>query len=151
MDSLHDIELYLHRQIPLSAAMQVSVHSASTEAVVLGAPLAPNINHKSTAFGGSVSTLGILAAWSLVHLRLQEEGYPSEVVIQSSQMDYKRPITGAFMARSSLDDASSWPAFVKILTRKKRARIEVRSRLIYDDVEVGSFTGEFVAFLRDAP
>lgn len=149
MDSLRDIELYLHTQIPLSAAMQVSVHSATRESVVLGAPLKPNINHKSTAFGGSVATLGILAAWSLVHLRLLEEGHRSEVVIQSSQMDYERPITGAFTARSSLDDAS-WPAFVKILTRKKCARIEVRSMLIYDDAAVGSFTGRFVAFLRDS-
>lgn len=149
MDRLSDIQDYLHRQIPLSAAMQVHVVSATTEAVVLGAPLEPNINHKSTAFGGSVATLGILAAWSLIHLRLQEEGYPSEVVIQSSQMDYDRPITGAFTARASLGDESAWPAFLKILTRKKRARIEVRSQLIYDDVAVGSFTGKFVAFLRD--
>lgn len=59
-----DLQAYLHRQIPLSAAMQVSVVSATLDSVVLSAPLAPNINHKYTAFGGSVSALGILAAWS---------------------------------------------------------------------------------------
>ncbi|MET0363375.1 MAG: YiiD C-terminal domain-containing protein, partial [Sphingobium sp.] len=47
------LQAYLHRQIPLSAAMQVSVQSAALESVTLSAPLEPNINHKSTAFGGS--------------------------------------------------------------------------------------------------
>src|SRR3546814_6317524 len=41
-----DLGEYLHRQIPLSAAMQVDVRSATAQSVVLSAPLAPNINHK---------------------------------------------------------------------------------------------------------
>ena len=77
------LEQYLHRQIPLSAAMRVTVRGATLESVILAAPLEPNLNHKSTAFGGSLSALGILAAWSLVHLRLLEEGVKCEIVIQS--------------------------------------------------------------------
>ena len=72
------LERYLHEQIPLSSAMQVSVESATSESVVLAAPLAPNTNHKLTAFGGSVSALGILAAWSLLHVRLVEAGQDCE-------------------------------------------------------------------------
>ena len=146
---LSELEAYLHRQIPLSAAMQVSVRSATVDSVVLAAPLEPNINHKSTAFGGSVSTLAILAAWSLVHLRLVEAGLASEVVIQSNRMDYERPIHGAFTARSSLADPSGWPGFVRMLTRKKLARVEVQSALIYDDAVVGRLSGRFVAFLNE--
>jgi len=145
-----DLEKYLHRQIPLSAAMQVSVLSANMDSVMLAAPLEPNINHKSTAFGGSVSALGILAAWSLLHLRLVDAGLTCEVVIQSNQMDYDRPINGAFIARSSLADSASWPGFLKMLTRKKVARIEVESALIYDDFVVGRLSGKFVAFLNPA-
>lgn len=148
---LGDLEKYLHRQIPLSAAMRVSVRSATADSVVLAAPLEPNINHKSTAFGGSVSALGILAAWSLLHLRLTDAGLACEVVIQSSQMDYDRPISGAFTARSSLVDGSMWPGFLKMLTRKKLARIEVRSDLIYEETVVGRFSGKFVAFLKGEP
>ena len=61
--------------------MQVAVVSAAADAVTLSAPLAPNINHRSTAFGGSVSTLAILSAWSLVNLRLRAEGLRSRLVI----------------------------------------------------------------------
>ncbi|MCW1429431.1 thioesterase domain-containing protein [Novosphingobium sp. JCM 18896] len=145
---LGDLEEYLHRQIPLSAAMQVAVRSATPDSVVLAAPLAPNINHKHTAFGGSVSALGILAAWSLVHLRLTAAGLRGEIVIQSNSMDYDRPIAGEFTAVSSLADPEAWPGFIRMLTRKKRARIEVRSALVHRGETVGRLTGRFVAFLE---
>ena len=48
--------------------------SVAPDTVVIEAPLAPNINHRKTVFGGSASALGILAAWSLVHLRLAGTG-----------------------------------------------------------------------------
>lgn len=140
---------YLHRQIPLSAAMQVEVRSAKAQSVVLSAPLEPNINHKSAVFGGSASAQAILAAWSLVHLRLLEDGLPSEVVIQSNLMDYGRPMQGTFTASSMLADEAAWPVFVKTLARKRRARIEVRSVLTCDEGEAGNLTGRFVAFLRE--
>jgi thioesterase domain-containing protein len=143
------LEQYLYRQIPLSAAMQVTVSAAQSDTVILSAPLGPNVNHKCTAFGGSISALGILAAWSLVHLRLLDEGLVCEVVIQSNRMDYERPITGPFTAASSLPDPGAWPAFVKTLTRRRLARIEVRSDLIFDNAVVGRLSGRFVAFLQE--
>ena len=150
MGSEADLERYLHRQIPLSAAMQVSVLSATADSVMLGAPLAPNINHKSTVFGGSASAVAILAAWSLLHVRLLEEGLACEIVIQSNHMDYDRPITGAFTATSSLVDPPAWPDFLKILVRRKRARVEGQSVLTFGDAIAGRFKGRFVAFLREA-
>lgn len=142
------LEHYLHTQIPLSAAMGVSVQAATADAVTLSAPLEPNINHKSTVFGGSASALAILAAWSLLHLRLVEEGQDCEIVIQSNDMAYERPITAAFTATSSLADPSALPTFLKTLARRKRARIEIQSVLACGGEAVGRFKGSFVAFLR---
>jgi thioesterase domain-containing protein len=149
MSGERELERYLHQQIPLSAAMGVKALSATTQCVVLAAPLEPNINHKRTAFGGSISALGILAAWSLLHLRLVEARYDCEVVIQSSQMEYDRPITEAFAARSSLTD-SLWSTFLRTLARKKRARIEIQSSLVCQGVLAARLSGRFVAFLQEA-
>lgn len=148
-DQTHRLEDYLHAQIPISAAMQVSVLSVSADSVVLTAPLEPNINHKSTVFGGSASAVAILAAWSLLHLRLVAEGHGCQLVIQSNQMSYDRPIYGAFSAASLLADPAAWPAFLRMLVRKKRARTDVRSIVTCEDAVVGRFTGSFVAFLRE--
>lgn len=142
------LQSYLHRQIPLSAAMNVGVVSATMENVVLSAPLEPNINHKNTVFGGSASALAILAAWSLLHLRLETEGHASEIVIQSNRMDYDRPIKGLFNATSSLFEGTDWAGFMKMLQRKRMARIEICSVLTYDEKIAGRLSGRFVAFLN---
>jgi thioesterase domain-containing protein len=141
-----DLESYLHTHIPLSAAMQVAVVSATPDAVTLSAPLAPNINHRSTAFGGSVSTLAILSAWSLVNLRLKAEGQTTRLVIQSNRMDYDAPIESDFTATATLADASAWPSFLKLFARRGRARIVAQSVVRCGEVIGGRFEGEFVAF-----
>jgi thioesterase domain-containing protein len=81
-----ELEQYLHEHIPLSQAMQVSVLDAKEDCVVLSAPLAPNINHTETIFGGSASAVAILAAWSLVHVRLKGAGIAYSIVIQRNTM-----------------------------------------------------------------
>ncbi len=144
----HDLESYLHEQIPLSLAMGVSVRSVTDGGVTLAAPLAPNINHKSTVFGGSASALSILAGWSTLHVRLLDAGLPSEIVIQSNTMEYERPMRGEFVATGMISAASDWPGFVRMLERRKRARIEIEAALRCGEEAVGAFRGRFVAFLR---
>jgi thioesterase domain-containing protein len=66
-----ELAQYLHEHIPLSRAMGVEVVEATWDGVSLRAPLAPNINHRETVFGGSASAVAILAAWALLYVRLQ--------------------------------------------------------------------------------
>jgi thioesterase domain-containing protein len=140
-----ELQAYLHAHIPLSAAMQVEVASVEWEHVLLQAPLAPNINHRETVFGGSASALSILAAWSLLHVRLRSSGAASRLVIQSNRMDYLRPMVGSFSARSSLEDADQWPGFMRLLERRGRARLTVTAELMAEGEVAGLFSGEFVA------
>jgi thioesterase domain-containing protein len=140
-----ELERYLHEHIPLSRAMAVRVVSVGTDAVVLRAPLAPNINHRETVFGGSASAVAILAAWSLLHVRLRGEGIVSRLVIQRNTMEYEQAITGDFTARSSLAQPAHWPQFTRMLARKGKARIEVSSVLERDGHVAGRLMGEFVA------
>ena len=80
--------------------MQVSVLEATPDATLLAAPLAPNINHRETVFGGSAAALATLAAWTLLHARLAAAGLPSRLVIQRNTMDYDAPIPTDFTARA---------------------------------------------------
>ncbi|MDB5529280.1 MAG: thioesterase domain protein [Devosia sp.] len=139
------LQSYLHDHIPLSKAMEVSVVSIADDAVVLSAPLGPNINHRETVFGGSASAVAILACWSLLHLRLTAAGLESRVVIQRNEMDYLAPISGAFTARSYFEVGANWDGFVKMLGRKGRARISIGAVLEFEGHEAGRLTGEFVA------
>lgn len=136
---------YLHAHIPLSAAMAVEVLDCNFDAIVLQAPLAPNINHRDTVFGGSATALAILACWSLLHWRLQHVGGGGRLVIQRHTMEFGAPIAGDFLARTRPLDAAPWDTFRRTLERRGKARIEVAATLEYDGASVGQFSGEFVA------
>ena len=140
-----ELERYLYAHIPLSRAMAMSVVSLAEETVVLRAPLAPNINHSETVFGGSASTLAILAAWSLVYVRLRAAGSAARLVIQRHAMEYLKPMSGEFTARASLAEADGWQRFTAALARRGRGRVAVAAVLEYAGESAARFSGEFVA------
>jgi thioesterase domain-containing protein len=139
-----ELQGYLHERIPLSRAMQVEVLRADPQGVVLRAPLEPNINHRDTVFGGSASAVAVLAAWSLIDVRLQADAQPGRIVVRRSTMDFERPIAAAFTARSTTPDASAWARLLATLRRGRMGRIEVRSVLECNGERVGELQGEFV-------
>jgi thioesterase domain-containing protein len=144
--SPQSLQQFLHREIPLSQAMQIAAVDVTEESVQLSAPLAPNLNPHATVFGGSASALALLAAWSLLHVRLRS-AFPSVcIVIQRQSVSYNRPIHGSFAARAALAQPGEWPRFLRLLTRRGKARITVASTLDYAGEEVGHFSGDFVAF-----
>jgi thioesterase domain-containing protein len=143
-----DLQTYLHANIPLSAAMGVQVKVATPVHVLLSAPLAPNINHHQTVFGGSGVVLATLAAWTLLHLRLEHEGLDAQLVIQRSSMQYDRPIAGDFDAESRFGDDTAWGRFVSTFERRGRARMTVSAHLLHAAHEMGSFVGDFVALAQ---
>lgn len=139
------LERYLHDHIPLSAAMCISVLEATRDRVVLSAPLAPNINHRDTVFGGSASALAILAGWSLVHVRMASDGACPRIVIQRNSIEYTAPMLGEFTAAASLAEPDSWERFAKLFARRGRARIRVHAALASEGTPTGRFEGDFVA------
>ena len=145
-----ELAQYFRDHIPLSSAMGVSVLEVAEDSVTLQAPLAPNINHRHTVFGGSASALAILAGWALLHVRLQAEGIADRVVIQRNTMEYQQPIRGPFTACSTLEHPAEWQRFTAALARKGKSRIKVVSLLEHAEQAVGRFTGEFVAFAGPA-
>jgi thioesterase domain-containing protein len=140
-----EIEQYLHSHIPLSKAMGIGVRLATPGRVELAAPLAPNINHHETVFGGSASAAATLSAWTLVYIGLMHAGVEAVTVIQRNAMSYEEPIHGDFMAVCTLIDDSAWQRFLKTLERRGRARITMNAHLLFEGRQAASFEGDFVA------
>jgi thioesterase domain-containing protein len=139
------VQRYLYQYIPLSAAMGVQVRAARLEHVKLAAPLAPNVNHTETVFGGSAAALATLSAWTLLHLRLEDAAVPARLVIQRSRMEYEKPIPGDFEALCDFADELAWNRFRSTLVRRGRARLTLTAHLVHMSSRVASFEGEFVA------
>lgn len=136
---------YLHAHIPLSRAMGVEVRELSEGGITLWAPLAPNINHRGTAFGGSISTLATLAAWSLLRVGTDAFDPQPRLVIRRNTVDYSKPVEGDFTATARMPDIRNWAHFTETLQRRGRARISLFASVHSGDLVAASFVGDFVA------
>lgn len=146
---LRTLELLLHAEIPLSQAMQVRVLRFDRNGLVLGAALAPNLNHKKTAFGGSLNSLATLACWGLVQLlRPEEPKTAMTVVIQESRVQFLKPVAQDFEAICALPAQAKLEKFLHTLERKGRARLELESTISTSSGSALSFHGRFVAYER---
>lgn len=143
-----EIEAYLHRHIPLAAAMGVRVIEGGPDTFVLEAPLGPNINHRETAFGGSVGALAMLAGWSHVHFRLRSEGLDGSTVIQRSSIDFVAPANGPFRASCTGADSAAWRRLRRSVERYGKGRIHVDSVVQSAGHVVAQFQGAYVVLPR---
>ena len=78
--------------MPPVAALGLRIVEATGERLRLHAPLAPNINDKGCAFGGSLGSLMTLAGWGLIVLRLAEVGLDADVFVADSETRYCAPL-----------------------------------------------------------
>ena len=145
LQSPESIEAYLHEHIPITRPIGVKVVAFDGEIIRLAAPLQPNLNHRHTVFGGSIATLGILANWTLIHLKLETEDLHPRLVIQKSYVDYIEPIDNDFEAVAQIPDKAIWERFKKMLTQKGKARIAVRSEIQLNQRTVAIHEGAYVA------
>ncbi|WP_020560189.1 YiiD C-terminal domain-containing protein [Thiofilum flexile] len=140
-----DLQAYLTTHIPLTQAMQIQVLSIASDELILQAPLEPNKNPHHTVFGGSIATILTVAAWSLVHTRLESEQLKSTLVVRRSALEYERPIAGAFTARAYFAAPEQWEHFTQTFHQKGKAKLEVLAVLEYANQVCARFKGEFVA------
>lgn len=126
-----DYRDYLHASIPLTRAMGVRVVEAGPGWLKLAAPLAPNLNHHGTAFGGSLAVLGIVTGWALLDRALREAGVQATLVVRHSELDYHHPAPDELIVECRLPEDAQWTPFIDTVKQGSKARITL-------DIRVGS-------------
>ncbi len=86
-------------RIPITSAMGITVAEVSPLSITVTAQLAPNINHRDSAFGSSISTLGILAGWIILKHRCQTFEPKPTLVIQASNTQFLQPIVSDYSSQ----------------------------------------------------
>jgi thioesterase domain-containing protein len=142
------------REITLARPMGVIVESATDSTLVLRAPLAPNSNHKGTAFGGSLYSLAVLAGWAWLTRDLAARDINADAVIQESSMRFLLPVVGMLRASVENPAAEESDRFHKMLGRAGRGRIRLRvnvhnAQSAHDTQSAAAvFEGLFAAAMR---
>lgn len=137
---------YLHREIPLTAAMGVRVLRRLPGEVEIAAPLAPNLNVHGTAFAGSLATLGLICGWIALDTALRDAGLKAHLVAQKSECAFLAPATQELRASARLP-ADEWTHFATTLRHKGRARIGVVTEIRAGDTQAVTHTGTYAARL----
>lgn len=143
MSLARQIQKLLHSKIPITRAMGVKVEDYDGQRLILSAPLAENVNHLGTAFGGSLHALAVLSGYGLLWLELK--GVECHIVIRRSTISYERPVRGALRAICVRPHADVLEEFKKMFHQNGKARIAL-SATIEDQGETAvHFEGLFVA------
>lgn len=140
---LRDTERFLHEKIPPALAMGVEVGSLDKDGLVLTAPLALNHNHLGTAFGGSLSALATLAGYALLWLELGDR--EAHIVIHSSTIRYRRPVTATIRALCRRPDEATLSDFKSRFAKNGKARITLQVSIEQDGHLCVDFEGVYVA------
>ena len=144
----HDLEAYLHQKIPLTKAMGIRVIETGPRQLVLEAPLAPNVNHLGSVFGGALHALPTLACYAALWSMLVEAGVDGHVVVKKSYANYREPVKGTFRATCQRPPPGIAAEFMDDLRRHKKARMDLESIVPGANGKAAvEFHGSFVAVL----
>ncbi|NWA01867.1 YiiD C-terminal domain-containing protein [Pseudomonas gingeri] len=141
------LESILHHDIPLTREMGLKVGGWDAGQLRLQLPLEPNVNHKSTMFGGSLYCGAVLAGWGWLHLSLREAGIEDgHIVIQEGRISYPLPVTGDAEARCAAPEEKTWKKFLATYQRYGRARLTLETQVMNTGSEDAAvqFSGQYV-------
>jgi thioesterase domain-containing protein len=150
VDRLERLQETLRHEIPLTGALGLTVQAYADGCLALWAPLAPNINHKATAFAGSLNAALTLAAWGMVWLLLDEAGLVGTIVIQDSATDYRLPVTTDWTTRCCRPEQAAIDRCLRLLRARGRARIELVSTIAVGAEVAVAFRGRYVILAGSA-
>ncbi|MCH2450421.1 MAG: thioesterase domain-containing protein [Gracilimonas sp.] len=143
-----EIEQYLYKHIPITKALGVKVVSFSQDEVKFEAPLSNNINHRSTAFGGSISSLLITTGWSYLRMLFNEEESVPRIVIGRSATNYIKPVKDDFTSELIIPEKEAIEKFMEMYGRFGKARITLKAKIKNSEDVLAEFEGDFVVMRR---
>jgi thioesterase domain-containing protein len=147
--AIEALQATFDHEIPITREIGIRVAHYNGEQLALTAPIERNINHKATAFAGSLNSVVTLAGWGMIWLLLKELDIAATIVIQDSSNHYRRPVTQDFTAICSRPGPEQVEQFAHMLREKGRARLELAATISERDVLVMSFQGRYVALLNE--
>lgn len=140
-----ELQNKLYNEIPLTKVMKIKIQDYNENELIITAPLKININDKGTAFGGSLSTITIISAWSLCWLISKELGFNSNnIVIIKNETSFRKPVTKDIICYTEKPSFEEIKLLKQKLETKKSASIKIESKIIEDAQTCVDFLGYYV-------
>lgn len=150
MIDLEHFEAECRTDIPLLDAMELSFIEYGEHSLTMEAPLAPNINNKGTAFGGSIASICLFGGWAVLTLCFMENDiHNTEIVVYKNEMTFERPARGHLLVKATVD-ADDFDACLARLMAKdpSRIRLHIDVELFHDEKRCATMRGLYVVWLK---
>ena len=150
MIDLERFEADCRRDIPLLTAMELAFVGYDDLTLTMEAPLAPNVNNKGTAFGGSIASICLFGGWAVSTLGFMENGIDNtEIVVFRNDMIFERPARGLLNVEARVTPAE----FETVLARlgqhdTGRIRFDVDVETFHDGERCATMRGVYVVWLK---
>lgn len=146
IDGANSLETAFHELIPISKAMGVRVVDYDGQVLRLAAPLANNINHQQSGFGGSLYAVAALAGWGILQLKLNEMQLRCNTVIADGRVVYTRPVFADFQCTCRLP--ADYETFCKTLVDQGRATTTLDAVIEVNGETAMTLSGRYVVTRR---
>lgn len=147
VERLARLQAFARAHIPVAEAMRIELTGYRDGELTVRAPLAANINHHGTGFGGSQYALAAVAGWALLKLTLEDAGLHGDAVIHSAEVTYERPVNTDLRLTARLTRRERVLAACR---KHGRASAGITAE-VYDGREPAMrFAGRFLVSVREA-
>lgn len=139
-------EEIINTQIPIVKEMGIKLADYNGTVLKLEAPLDKNINHRFSAFGGSIYSVAVLAGYGIIFLRLRELNLNPHIVVHKSNVVYRLPIEQDFEAICKIEDNENFDNFIEYYKQNKKSRIELNSEVLINGEIAFTLHAKFVIY-----
>ncbi|MBC7464767.1 MAG: YiiD C-terminal domain-containing protein [Bdellovibrio sp.] len=139
------LQKIIQHEIPITQSMGITYDDFQDTTCVISVPLAPNHNHKGTAFGGSLYSACAAAGYGLLyHLQVKENLIEFDLLLASGNINYLKPVQDDFQVEATIitDD---WTKLLKKLNTNGFGKIVITAHvMIGEEKNLCDFSGVFV-------
>ncbi|MFA7554415.1 MAG: YiiD C-terminal domain-containing protein [Spongiibacteraceae bacterium] len=138
------LDEFFAEHLPITQYLNMRVHEYSGESFSLAIDLAPSINDKLTAFGGSLYCLAVMNCWGMVYLQGRQRGLNPNLVVSRAEIEYLAPVDDeVIIASCHAPEEINWDDFFAAYQSRGKARATVSSTVLCNGREALRFNGEY--------
>lgn len=139
-----EAQQYIETNIPITKAMGMTINALSRREVRLGAPINLNINHRGSAFGGSIDSLFLTTGWAFIRF-LIDHYQPTPIIVGSrGTTNFIKPVLDDFEASLEMPEDAAIDKFLATFDRFGKARITARATIYQNGELCAEFEGDYV-------
>lgn len=135
---LQKFQYFLYQSIPLTKDMGIELIDYSGDSLKALAPLVNNINDKGSVFGGSSSALMIIAAWSLIKIKCQQNDINADIVIHKNETIWHKALYSDLIIEAEFKGEYKFDKIKKLIDKQKHQRIDCQ--IVLKDKEGNIFS-----------